>query len=213
MQTPEGLMLIEGYYFPDWIEHRYDYFIRHMRDSESALRYLKDRGTVVQAGGHVGLWPLSLSEHFSVVHTFEPDSTNYECLLLNNAKEIAEGRVIPHNQGVSSATGEIGLVQSTNNTGGHYLGDGDVKVELARIDDLELGDCSAIFLDVEGHELEALKGAEQVIRGFSPLLMLEIKDHVSKSGCSEKQLSDYLKHIGYIKVGSQSHDDIYIKSS
>lgn len=212
---------IDGYYFPDSIGEKYDYFIRHRCDSLAALQYLDDadRGPVIQGGGHVGLCPGVLCHWFSSVYTFEPDPENYDCLLHNTRHHIESGQLHAFPSGLSSQSGWVDLVQSPVNTGGHYIGGEGTSpdaqkthVTLMTVDSLELDECTAIFLDVEGHELEVLKGARETIERCSPLLMLEVKDHLKKGGCTQVQLEMYLTHLGYSKVGHKAHDSIYVRT-
>ena len=51
---------------------------------------------------------------------------------------------------------------------------GTVPVQQTTIDALKLGRCDAIYLDIEGAEPGALRGAERTIRTFRPVLHLEI---------------------------------------
>ena len=208
-----------GYWFPDDIGEKHDYFLRHKEDSLAALNYLgsDDRGTVVQAGGHVGLWPSVLSHWFKKVYTFEPDPENYQCLLQNTRHHIEDGSIVAYNSGVSSSVGWVNLVHSPVNTGGHYIGGSEdqedaLMTTTLTIDSLSFTDCTAIFLDIEGHELEALRGAEQTIEAYSPLLMLEVKDHSKKGGVTVEELEEYLHGRGYNKVGTRSHDSIYVRA-
>lgn len=208
-----------GYWFPDSIEHKYRYFINHMNDGMAVIKHLgkRDRGNVIQAGGHVGLWPLSLSKIFSGVYTFEPDPENYECLV-KNTRGIRS--IHSFECGLSSITRARILARSPVNTGGHYLKGPDhddqdsnaVQVNVMRIDDIGLSQCTGIFLDIEGHEIEALMGAEETIKRTSPILMLEVKDHIKKGGCSAEELHRYLSELNYRKVGEKAHDSIYIKA-
>lgn len=50
-----------------------------------------------------------------------------------------------------------------------------VTVPRVRLDDLDLGDVRFVKMDIEGHELAALRGAERVIRRDRPVLMLELE--------------------------------------
>jgi len=66
------MIKIDEYYFPDSIGEKHSYFIRHMHDSDTIRRYVDGFGTVIQAGGHVGLWAMSLADEFDEVITYEP---------------------------------------------------------------------------------------------------------------------------------------------
>lgn len=204
------MIKIDGYYFPDSIGEKYKYFIRHMHDSHVIHRHVNGFGTVVQAGGHVGLWPMSLADKFDKVFTFEPEYANLECAFENL---IDYDNVDIRYGALGSKTGFVDLNFSPVNSGGHYIVyDESGNIPMKKIDDLELKGCDAIVLDIEGQELNALRGGEETIKEFSPVLMLEAKDHIKKGGCTEADLTEYLGGIGYKKVDGKAHDSIYVRT-
>ena len=76
------------------------------------------------------------------------------------------------------------------------------------IDDLKLNCCDLIVLDVEGSELDALKGAKSTIERFHPVVMLEQKSLPHMNGAATAA-SDYLcKTFGYFVAGSVHRDII-----
>ena len=44
---------------------------------------IENKRTVIQAGGHCGLYPYQYSNLFEKVYTFEPEFTNFQCLTEN----------------------------------------------------------------------------------------------------------------------------------
>jgi len=121
--------------------------------------------------------------------------------------------VVPRFGALGAETKYVDLNFSPVNTGGHHiLCEEAGKIPMYRIDDIVLDSCDAIVLDIEGQELNALHGAEETIEEFSPVLMLEVKDHIKKGGCTEAELTEYLGSIGYKKVGGKAHDSIYTRA-
>ncbi len=47
---------------------------------ETIMQYVNVNTFVIQAGGHMGIWPLRYSKIFKNVFTFESDTLNYYCL-------------------------------------------------------------------------------------------------------------------------------------
>jgi hypothetical protein len=64
-------------------------------------------------------------------------------------------------------------------------------VSCHRLDDIYKGRVSLIKIDVEGHELEVLKGAENTIKKYMPTLLIEIFDF------ENNEVPKYLKSLGY----------------
>lgn len=142
---------------------------QELPDLDRAVALAKGKSVSIQAGGNVGVWAAHLAKSFRLVVTVEPDATNYECLKLN-----VPTNVVHRNAGLGAVTGSIGLVNVAGNAGAHYAKqEGDIPV--VTIDSMELNACDLICLDVEGSEPAALKGAEQTIRKFRPVIMFEEK--------------------------------------
>ena len=197
----------DGYYWVDGMEEYYYRYVRHMKDAEVILPHVRDRETVVQAGGHVGLWPLYLASVFREVITFEPEVENFEVLLRN-----IEGvrNVTAYNALIGSDVGDVGMKVSPKNTGGHHVDPEGSGYTITTLDTLGLESCDAIVLDVEGQELNSLIGAEETIREFRPVLMMEDKSHVKKGGCTTEELHEYLESIGYTAHSRKSKDTVFI---
>jgi len=61
-------------------------------------------------------------------------------------------------------------------------------IDLVRLDDEDLGDVGFIKLDVQGHELAALRGAEETLVRSQPVLMIERPD---------EPIHEFLQQLGY----------------
>ncbi len=70
-------------------------------------------------------------------------------------------------------------VESTASPGAPRHGEGrPVTVPRATVDSLELADVRFVKIDVEGHELPALRGAERTVRRDLPLLLVEVEERM-----------------------------------
>jgi len=75
---------------------------------------------------------------------------------------------------------------------GKYKGGPVVKVTCQKLDDVYTGVPSFIKIDVEGHELQVLKGSEKKIRSHKPTILIEIH------GFSEdNEVHTFIKSMGY----------------
>lgn len=138
-------------------------------DADDALRFAKGHTLAVQAGGNVGVWAAHLAKQFAKVVTVEPDALNYECLVRNVPTNVDHRRA-----GFGAEPGSVGLVNVKGNAGAHYVG-GDGEIPVITIDSLNLSACDFLCLDIEGFEPQALRGAEQTIRKYHPVIMFEEK--------------------------------------
>lgn len=158
------------------------------------LSLLPRRGVCVQAGGNVGVYPVELAKHFGRVITFEPDADNFACLVENVKAE----NVTMHNAALGEVQGRCAVrVFERDNCGAHMMTDGDA-VDVLTIDGLGLSECDLIWLDVEGQEAAALRGAAQTIERFRPLIV-----------CEEKGLGEPVSLSGYNLIDRIGNDNIY----
>lgn len=102
---------------------------------------------------------------------FEPDRNNFDALSAWIHGSGVQG-VTPVNAGVYREKTVLSF-KATNDMESHIDADGDVKLNVERIDDVcENMDVSVIKMDIEGSELDALTGAAQIIRDRHPILMI-----------------------------------------
>jgi len=96
--------------------------------------------------------------------------------------------------------GKVNFVEPEANTGaGYCLPSDSGAIETKRIDDLELTTCDLIKIDVEGFEGQVLDGAQQVLRKWKPLVILELNSEaLERCGFCERDIYEKLDSLGYI---------------
>jgi FkbM family methyltransferase len=181
------------------------YMLNRITDVDLTVKHCRKTAVCVQAGGYVGYWPLRLAKTFSVVHTVEPLIDNYEALLRNI--EHVPG-IIPHYEPLSSDHG-IEVDFSIRKGWGSRIGADPNRERVEKrkttcIDAMPLTCCDAILLDIEGHELEALKGAEHIISKFRPVITLEVWD------VHAKEYNGFMNKLGYRPAVRSHMDTVYI---
>lgn len=165
--------------------------------SDMASR-LKAGETVLDIGANIGNHALFLVHVARArVLAFEPNTEHCEtinrCIELNNCGEMLS----VYNLALGSTDGEGQLVfVNPQNTGEAQvkLGSGDVKVK--RVDSLSMPDRVAMLkIDVEGMELEVLKGASETLKRDRPLIYSEFLS-LEKAQAAYS----YLRDFGYTYV-------------
>jgi len=138
---------------------------------------------VVDCGANVGVFTRqALMEGARLVVAVEPALENLECLRRNLAKEIEAGRVLLCPKGVWSREGELRLrvdprthaadtfvMQPPGWQQGPVL---PVTTVDRLVQELGLARVDFIKMDIEGAELEALKGARRTLRRWRPRLAI-----------------------------------------
>lgn len=107
------------------------------------------------------------------VYAFEPDAENYKKSLVNKEKYgLGQVELFPY--GTWSGKTQLSFA-ANHNVGSHVCEDGNAKIDVVAIDDVvNQGEVTFIKMDIEGSELEALKGAAATIRKWKPKLAISI---------------------------------------
>lgn len=182
-----------------------------LTDIPALLSLVPGRDLIVQAGANVGVYPILLSMQFKRVVTVEPDAENFECLMANiNRHPPVVSRRIDRTLAAFGDTAAMCVVEEVdaNNCGAHRIRPGD-GVPVLTIDSMDLPACDCIWLDVEGSELAALKGAEQTIERFRPVIAIEDKGLEQAYGLPIGATVQWLEGIGYEQAAQIANDKVF----
>lgn len=164
------------------------------------LSLIQPDQVIIEVGANAGYLTVPLARKARVV-AIEPQKNIFRLLVSNVYLNALEERVSCFNVACGSSEGvvympNIGYEQETSHgafevrpeKGGIY----SVPTPLSTVDKINKTIPSMIKIDVEGYELEVLKGAADTIREFRPALYVE-NDRKEKS----EELISYLWDIGY----------------
>jgi FkbM family methyltransferase len=221
--APLGFFLsarLPTYYQGHWIwlsqESWGSFFSREEAPVGKSIRaHLRTGDTFCDIGAHIGWFSLLASKLVGSkgkIFSFEPAPEVFELLSINTrgltsiraiqcAVGNVDGRATFAAQGTSTSAS---LVEDITRINQHYLPQTPIRkveVDIRRMDTLvtELGfkPCLA-KIDVEGFELEVLKGASTLLSSSRPTLIIEIHPlQLKLSGGSEPVLFQFLKEHGY----------------
>jgi FkbM family methyltransferase len=163
-------------------------YLRRYKNYETDLwhipAYCNREAAVIDVGANMGIFSRWMAKHASHVHSFECNPNLFTYL-----DSFLPGNTTLHKYALSSTPGKqtlrfdpantgIGTIEQSNlldrNPGIKTVTGVDVNVR--RLDDFELGPVSFIKIDVEGHELEVLKGSGKLLSKYKPTLLIEIVD-------------------------------------
>jgi FkbM family methyltransferase len=159
----------------------------------------------------VGAYPLALADHFPLVRTYEPDPTNFACLVKNLEARDSLRRVVAHNAALGAEPGLCTpLAVQENNCGAHRVSFAEGTIPVTTIDAIALQACDCIYLDIEGAETHALRGAVETIKRFSPVIACEDKGLDRRFFNAEPgALQAFLTPLGYEQVAEVGRDKIF----
>jgi hypothetical protein len=75
--------------------------------------------------------------------------------------------------------------------------DGDLDVEIHRLDSLPIASPALVKIDVEGHELAVLRGAEAWLRKTAPRLWIEVHPELVPEADDAPRILELLTDCGY----------------
>lgn len=126
--------------------------------------------TFVDVGCFDGFTSLEFARHcpgYAAIHAFEPDPMN---------RVVCEERLAPRRDvtlwpvGLSDAKATLSF--SANGSASGVTQDGDMTIDVERLDDLAIREPTLIKMDTEGSEEPALRGASATIARHSPRLAI-----------------------------------------
>ena len=174
-----------GWYFPDFETH----FPKMLKKSvdkglppeyqiavrRRSIELCSKRGTALDIGANVGLWARDLVDNFANV-AFEPVAVFRECL----EKNVVGSNFFISPLALGDHDTQATMIITEGNSGHSHLdpatlGTGDVQV--VKLDNLNIENVDYIKIDCEGYEYRVLQGAEQTVKRWRPIMVIEQKPH------------------------------------
>ena len=182
--------ILHGYEWDGWMR-------------EDVKKCYKEGTEILDVGANIGYNSLMFSD-YGPVYSFEP--LFHEIVKMNAQNKTLKHEMHPVPVALSNEnkTTKMYLAQKVQETGlrnyggsSMYTFEGtdystETDVQCCRLDDIYRGVTSFIKIDVEGHELEVLKGAKNTIKRCNPSILIEIHDFDENN-----EVHKYLKELGY----------------
>jgi len=128
--------------------------------------YIKEKGIGIDVGCREGGFAREMENNFTHIHCFD----------FRDKKKMFEKNVIDMSKFTYHVCGigeKQGTAFTTSNKVGRIKDNGNVAVPMATIDSFNFENVTFIKYDIEGYELKALKGSEQTIKKYSPVIVIE----------------------------------------
>jgi len=201
-----------------WYLRKYKHPLHHEQNEFKLCIANSDKDTLaIDIGANCGVWTHKLSKYFNQVKAYEPLKDIFDVL----SKNVTADNAQLYCSAVGSQVSQVYMSSLKNNTGGSFVIRSEIglkkllneiKHNPAKLDkvnhpelvyqttiDNEVQDerVGFIKIDVEGYELEVLKGAKQTIQNSKPVLMVEISEYTHHKVWGYDQ--DLKGHINNIK--------------
>ena len=214
-------------------------------------RELAIGGTMLDIGANVGRMsiPRVILGDATIAYCAEPDPVNYECLVRNARDNKLCGLVLPDRVALGSINGTVALEQSRT-AGGHKVVDADRRTNNRLIDvpastfdawvarlGVDLAQVTFVKIDVQGSEVEVLRGAGTVlarphiawqievdpallrVRRAAPQDLFAIMEQHfthfidlgrNATGDRARRVTDLAEALGYLAASPGSHTDLLL---
>jgi len=195
--------------FQNWMSETGDY---QQEQYEMGLKHTQRRGVAVDVGANVGFFSKHLCRDFETVHAFEPVHPTRACL----ARNVPERNLIIYPYALSDSIGEPEIKYSRLACGGAQIG-GTLpsgigpemltqRVRLMMLDDLGIPSIDFLKLDVQGLEVQVLKGAEKTLARSKCTILCEVEVNGTRSDGAE----EWLVSRGYTVAGRFKKDVVFV---
>lgn len=179
------------------------------------LRRLWTAGkTFVDIGANVGVYTAMAAKRIGssgTVHAFEPVQSTFK-RMQDNIKLNNFSNVKIYNNALSSRTGTASIwIPKHNNKGMSSLHPNatpldEESITLITLDNVikqgKIETVDIIKIDVEGHELEVLKGGMDTISEMRPIIALELsREHLCRAETSPEAITELMINCGYRAYG------------
>lgn len=188
-----------GWLYIRWLVWRHKLGNRRI-DWMVAKRYADPSKASVDVGANRGVWLHILAPHSSHVYAYEPDPQ-----MVRFARRYAPGNATIKHCALSDHAG-WGILRTPiwggepSRTHGSLSKDFSgnettrQRVPLCRLDDSGLKNVGFVKIDVEGHEMEVLSGAELLIETQRPVIWIEVEP---RHGGDPGAVTSWLEAVGY----------------
>lgn len=168
--------------------------------------FLKQEDTFIDVGANIGWLSLVGANAVGIngkVIAFEPVPSTFEILKSN--KELNKfSQITLHQFALGNSEEIVTIYPETDNRGGasilNHESDCGIEIEVKKLDNLELNTkVDVIKIDVEGFELDVLKGAFKTIKKDKPKLIIE--HSIDRNNTAEQfEIYNWILDLGIYKI-------------
>lgn len=202
----------------EMVDGKGTYQIKKLR---RALSYCRTTlRTAIDIGAHCGMWSMQLAKKFKHVEAFEPVAVHRACFDRNmlapydqtNDEQGWFPGVSLHSCALGDHEGFVDIHTEPTSSGDSYV-QGNGSIPMHTLDSFNFVDVDFIKLDCEGYELFALRGGENTIKTYRPVIIVEQKPgKAQKFGLGEVDAVRYLQVLGYKQAEELSGDYIMVSA-
>lgn len=173
----------------------------------TAINLCKQRRVAIDAGANYGIMSYNLSQLFTDVHSFEIFEPVRNCLIENKKRFNLENVKI-YTYGLGEKNKSVNLDLSRGTLGTYILPNEDGNSHIVPLDSLQIENVDFIKIDCEGYEPFIIEGAQETIKKFRPIILMERKGHTTRYNLEKTYPVKMLEKWEYIEKVSYNKDCI-----
>lgn len=176
-------------------------------DLELLMRLLKPGQTFIDCGANIGIWTIVAASAVGKagnIYAFEPNPNTFK-KLHRNVYEISnlDSNVNLLKSAVGNEQKEIQFLCTENHNVSQITSENDSRAILVSVVTLDSifkeQKVHGLKIDVEGFELEVLKGAENILKAYHPWLCVEFNTSIAQvNTLGSWSVHQYLSSLGYV---------------
>ena len=185
---------------------------------------------LLHIGGHYGGELQKYKSHnIDNIVLFEPLSSNFS--VLSEAVKNIGGNIVAHQVALGNGNRKVTMNISSNEAQSSSIltpkvhltahpevsFSGTEEVEMKKLDDYDYKDYNMIVVDVQGYELEVLKGASETLHNIDYIYCEVNRDEVYEGNARVEEIDEFLSTYGFKRVETQWYytevwgDALYMK--
>jgi len=167
----------------------------------------KKFNTVLDIGAWCGTWSAEFAPYCKKIYAIEPDRTHVECLLKNLSSfdniELLDYAVGDTETGVSLTDDDFTQARRIYSVG---------NILMKTVDSFKFEDVDLIKIDVEGFEMNVLRGAKDTLKDCN-FLMIELNNNSKKYNSSNAEIEKYLQDLGFTTLIDKWPDKVFVRNN
>ena len=167
----------------------------------------KKFNTVLDIGAWCGTWSAEFSPYCKKIYAIEPDRTHVECLLKNLSSfdniELLDYAVGDIETRVSLTDDDFTQARRIYSIG---------NILMKTVDSFKFEDVDLIKIDVEGFEMNVLRGAKDTLKDCN-FLMIELNNNSKKYDSSNNEIEKYLQELGFTTLIDKWPDKVFVRNN